>query len=115
MTRTIYLSLALLTLTASAASAQYPNRDWFNDEDESASTTQHWGGMHQDRSGRWVNQYGGNLYGDSQINPDADPRINPKADPLINPYADPRINPKADPLINPDSDPNISPYGGRRY
>src|SRR6516165_8882107 len=95
MTRTIYLSLALLAFTASATSAQYPNRDWFDDEDDSASTTQHWGGMHQDRSGRWVNESGGNLYRDSNINPNADPLINPKADPAINPYSDPDISVKS--------------------
>ena len=50
---------------------------------------------------QWVNERGGNIYGDSRINPDADPRINPDADPRINPDADPRINPDADPRINP--------------
>jgi hypothetical protein len=58
--------------------------------------------MHQDSMGRWVNDAGGNLYGDSLLNPNADPRINP--------YADPRINPNADPMINPNASVGISSY-----
>ena len=71
--------------------------------------------LYQDDSGKWLNQYGGNIYGDSRINPDADPRINPYADPRINPDADPRINPDADPRINPYADPRISPFGDPNY
>ena len=33
--------------------------------------------MTQDENGRWVNQSGGNIYGDSRVNPMADPRVNP--------------------------------------
>ncbi len=32
------------------------------------------GGMYKDSEGRWVNEQGGNLYGDSRFNLDADPR-----------------------------------------
>ena len=42
---------------------------------------------------QWQNSAGGNIYGDSRVNPNADPRINPMADPRINPNADTRINP----------------------
>ena len=41
----------------------------------------------------YLNEAGGNLYGDSDINPMADPDINPMADPDINPCADPDISP----------------------
>jgi hypothetical protein len=58
--------------------------------------------MHQDSEGRWVNSEGGNLYGDTRINPNADPRINPYADPRINPYADTRTSPNGDTRINPN-------------
>ena len=37
-------------------------------------------GMHQDESGRWVNERGGNIYGDSRYNRDADPTYNRNAD-----------------------------------
>ena len=59
----------------------------------------------------YLNSAGGNIYGDSDINPMADPDINPMADPDINPMADPDINPMADPDINPCADPYISPMG----
>ncbi len=71
--------------------------------------------MHQDSEGRWVNSAGGNLYGDSNINPDADPNINSDADPNINSDADPKLNSDADPNINSDADPNISTDGDPRY
>ena len=41
----------------------------------------------------YLNSAGGNIYGDSDINPMADPDINPMADPDINPCADPYISP----------------------
>ena len=47
-------------------------------------------GMHLDESGRWVNEKGGNIYGDSRWNSDADPRWNSKADPKWSPDGDPR-------------------------
>jgi hypothetical protein len=37
--------------------------------------------MHLDDQGRWVNEAGGNIYGDSRFNIDADPRFNIDADP----------------------------------
>ena len=61
--------------------------------------------------GIWVNEAGGNLYGNSLLNPEANPLINPEANPLINPEANPLINPQADPLINPEANPIISPIG----
>ena len=59
--------------------------------------------------GLWVNEAGGNLYGNSTLNPDANPNINPEANPIINPEANPIINPEANPDINPDANPLISP------
>lgn len=50
------------------------------------------GGMHQDENGSWVNEAGGNIYGDSRTNMNADPRINLDADPKVNLNADPRLN-----------------------
>ena len=60
---------------------------------------------------QYLNSAGGNIYGDSRINPNADPRINPNADPRINPNADPRINPNTDPRINPNADIRINSCG----
>ena len=34
---------------------------------------------------QWRNSAGGNIYGDSLINPMADPMVNPNADPMVNP------------------------------
>ena len=50
-------------------------------------------GMTEDENGRWVNSAGGNIYGDSRVNPNSDPRVNPNADPRVNPNADPRVSP----------------------
>jgi hypothetical protein len=66
------------------------------------------------KDGIYLNRAGGNIFGDSNINPNADPNINPMADPSINPNADPAINPLADPHINPNADPRINP-GGDAY
>ena len=57
------------------------------------------GGMYKDSEGRWVNEQGGNLYGDSRFNLDADPRYNLDADPRY----------------NLDADPNLSIDGDSRY
>lgn len=63
----------------------------------------------QDRS--WVNEAGGNPFGDSNVNPMADPANNPWADPSINPMADPKYNPLVDPEFNQMADPRNSPLG----
>ena len=34
---------------------------------------------------QWRNSAGGNIYGDSRVNPMADPRVNPNADTRVNP------------------------------
>ena len=57
-------------------------------------------------SAEWRNEEGGNIFGDSDINPMADPMINPMADPMINPLADPDISPMGD--------PNWDPYTGQK-
>ena len=44
-------------------------------------------GLHKDESGRWVNEKGGNPYGDSRWR-DADPKWNRSADPKWNPNSD---------------------------
>jgi hypothetical protein len=71
--------------------------------------------MHQDSEGRWVNEAGGNIYGDSNFNLDADPNFNLDADPNFNLDADPNFNLDADPNFNLDADPNFSPDGDPRY
>ena len=60
---------------------------------------------------QWLNEAGGNIYGDSRVNPMADPRVNPMADPRVNPNADPRVNPMADPRVNPNVDTRVNPCG----
>ena len=60
---------------------------------------------------QYLNEAGGNIYGDSRINPNANPLINPDANPRINPMANPRINPMANPRINPNANPSINPCG----
>ena len=50
---------------------------------------------------QYLNEAGGNIYGDSTFNPMADPSFNPMADPSFNPMADPSFNPNADPSFNP--------------
>ncbi|MDC0303120.1 hypothetical protein OAL13_00705 [bacterium] len=60
---------------------------------------------------QWKNSAGGNIYGDSRVNPMADPRVNPMADPRVNPMADPRVNPMADPRVNPNADTRVNPCG----
>jgi len=64
---------------------------------------------------QYRNSEGGNLFGDSDINPMADPDINPMADPDINPDADPDINPYADPDIAPMGDPNYNSETGNKW
>ncbi|AII48640.1 hypothetical protein KR52_05725 [Synechococcus sp. KORDI-52] len=49
--------------------------------------------MPRQGNAQWLNEAGGNIYGDSNINPNADPTINPMADPFINPMEDPTISP----------------------
>ena len=61
--------------------------------------------MHQDEYGRWVNSAGGNLYGDSMANQEANPMWNQDADPMWNSNVDPNWNPNADPKWNSDADP----------
>ena len=64
--------------------------------------------MYLDDEGRWVNEAGGNIYGDSRFNIDADPRFNIDADPRFNIDADPRFNIDADPRFNIDADPRFN-------
>ena len=61
--------------------------------------------MHQDEYGRWVNEAGGNVYGDSMANQEANPMWNQDADPMWNSNADPNWSPNADPKWNSDADP----------
>jgi hypothetical protein len=61
--------------------------------------------MQQDEYGRWVNSAGGNIYGDSMANQEANPMWNQDADPMWNSNADPNWNPNADPKWNSDADP----------
>ena len=73
------------------------------------------GGLVCDSDGKWVNSAGGNLYGDSRINPDANPLLNPDANPILNFEADPLLNVDADPRINPSADPDLMPGGDTSY
>lgn len=41
--------------------------------------------MPRQGNAQWLNEAGGNIYGDSNIKPNADPTINPMADPTISP------------------------------
>jgi hypothetical protein len=68
--------------------------------------------MHQDEDGKWVNESGGNLYGDSRFNLDADPRFNLNADPRFNLDADRRFNLDADPRFSIDGDRRYQHHGG---
>ena len=52
-------------------------------------------------SAEWRNEKGGNIFGDSDINPMANPNINPMANPNINPMANPDISPMGDPAWDP--------------
>jgi hypothetical protein len=72
-------------------------------------------GMHKNKSGSWVNEKEGNIYGDSRFNLDADPRFNLNADPRFNSKNDPRFNLSADPRFNPKADPRFSTYGDPAY
>ena len=74
-----------------------------------------YGSQMQCVEGRWVNSAGGNIYGDSRVNPAADPTVNPQADPSINWKADPLVSPDADPFVNPMADPDIAPIGSYRH
>ena len=71
--------------------------------------------MHENSDGSWVNSAGGNIYGDSTLNPNADPMLNSNADPMLNADADPMLNPDADPMLNPNADPLLSPDGDPRH
>jgi len=82
---------------------------WSDSEDDSYYES--YGKMHKNEFGSWVNEKGGNIYGDSLLNPDADPLLNPDADPLLNPDADPLLNLDADPQFNLDADPRFNPEG----
>ena len=62
---------------------------------------------------QWLNEAGGNIYGDSRYNIDADPRYNIDADPRYNIDADPRYNINADPRYNICADPRYSINGCR--
>lgn len=64
-------------------------------------------------SAQWLNEAGGNIYGDSRYNIDADPPYNVDADPRYNIDADPRYNIKADPRYNTCADPRYSINGCR--
>ena len=64
-------------------------------------------------SAQWLNEAGGNIYGDSRYDLDADPRYNLDADPRYNLDADPRYNLDADPRYNLCADPRYSLNGCR--
>ena len=71
--------------------------------------------LHEDENGVYVNEAGGNLFGNSRLNINADPRFNINADPRFNINADPRFNINADPRFNINADPSYSLYGDPRY
>lgn len=64
--------------------------------------------MYQNEYGQWVNEAGGNIYGDSNLNWQANPKMNWKADPRMNWEADPNMNWRADPSMNWQADPSMS-------
>jgi hypothetical protein len=68
-------------------------------------------GMHLNKNGAWVNERGGNIYGDSRYNANANPRFNPMADPRFNPMANPNFNVNADPNFNANANPGFNPNG----
>ncbi len=70
-----------------------------------------WAQMHQDAAGRWLNSAGGNLYGDSTLNPAANPQINPDANPAYNAAANPAYNAGANPAYNAGANPSLNPFG----
>ena len=67
--------------------------------------------LHEDENGVYVSEAGGNLFGNSRLNINADPRFNINADPRFNINADPRFNINADPRFNINADPSYSLYG----
>ena len=73
------------------------------------------GGLVCDADGKWVNSAGGNLYGDSRLNPDANPLLNPDANPTLNFEANPLLNAAADPLLNSAANPDLMPGGDPSY
>ena len=70
-------------------------------------------------SAEWRNEKGGNIFGDSDINPMANPNINPMANPDISPMGDPAWDPYTGqknenysivaPLVGPIDDPIDDP------
>ena len=88
--KTRFLSAVMLTLTITTWYSYAPAQ------------------MHQE-NGLWLNDAKGNIYGNSQITPEANPNINPMANPAINPNANPDINPMANPDVNPMANPIIAP------
>lgn len=61
--------------------------------------------------GIWLNEAGGNIFGNSILNPEANPILNPEANPIFNPEANPVLNPEANPVINPKANPILFPMG----
>ena len=67
--------------------------------------------LHQDKTGRWVNSEGGNLYGDSNLNWKANPDLNWKANPDLNWKANPDLNSRANPNLNSRANPDLNWHG----
>lgn len=67
--------------------------------------------LRQDQYGRWVNSAGGNIYGDSMANQEANPMWNQDANPMWNSNADPNWNPNANPMYNSNSNPMYNSGG----
>jgi hypothetical protein len=55
-------------------------------------------GIHPNEYGRWVNEAGDNLCGDSMVNPDAGPNWNQNSDPDWDQDADPMWDGDVDPM-----------------
>ncbi len=60
---------------------------------------------------KYLNSAGGNIFGNSDINPMANPNVNPMANPNVNPMANPNVNPMANPNVNACANPDIFPFG----
>ena len=56
----------------------------------------------------WVNEKGGNIYGNSAFNPKANPILNAEASPTFNPEQNPVINSQANPTFNSQANPLLS-------
>jgi hypothetical protein len=70
--------------------------------------------LHQDSEGGTVNDAGGNLYGDGNLNADASPSVNSDADRSVNADASPSVNSDADRSVNADASPSVNSDGDQR-